>query len=92
MNKIKNLPRWQLIVLVSLLAVFVAGCANVRRGVAWPDLELVTINEQTRVLVTFNDRVEAIDPYQGAQVHVLRGEDGEVSARLITVTPVEWQC
>ena len=64
--------------IVSLLAIFLAGCANVRRGVSWPDLELVTINEQTRVLVTYNDRIEAIDPYQGGQVHVIRDTDGEV--------------
>ena len=72
------MARWQLIVLVSIVTVVVAGCANVRQGVAWPDLELVTINEQSRVLVTYNDRIVAIDPYQGGQIHVARDADGEI--------------
>lgn len=78
MNKVRRMARWQLIVLVSIVAVVVAGCANVRQGVAWPDLELVTINEQSRVLVTYNDRIVAIDPYQGGQIHVARDADGEI--------------
>lgn len=71
------MARWQLIVLVSLLALVVAGCANVRRGVAWPDIDLVTINDTSRVLVTYNERVVAIDPING-QPHVLRDANDDV--------------
>lgn len=77
MNKTKSLARWQLVALVVILATVIAGCANVRQGVSWPALEFVTINEQPRVLVIYDGQVEAIDPYQGAQVHVVRDEDGE---------------
>ncbi|MEO1288768.1 MAG: PQQ-binding-like beta-propeller repeat protein, partial [Chloroflexota bacterium] len=70
--------RWQFIGLIVILAVVIAGCANVRQGVAWPDLELVTINDNERVLVTFNDRIVAIDPYQGGQTVVARDADGEL--------------
>lgn len=78
MKKIRRFSRWQLIVLVIVLTAVVSGCANVRQGVSWPALELVTINDQPRVLVTYDGQVEAIDPYQGAQIHVLRDEDGEI--------------
>lgn len=78
MKKIRRFSRWQLIVLVAILAAVVSGCANVRRGISWPALELVTINDQPRVLVTYDGQVEAIDPYQGAQIHVLRDADGEI--------------
>ncbi len=78
MKKIRRFSRWQLIVLIFILAAVVSGCANVRQGVSWPALEFVTINDQPRVLVTYDGQVEAIDPYQGAQIHVLRDEDGEI--------------
>lgn len=78
MKKNRRFSRWQLIVLIFILAAVVSGCANVRQGVSWPALEFVTINDQPRVLVTYDGQVEAIDPYQGAQIHVLRDENGEI--------------
>ncbi|MGJ3238896.1 MAG: PQQ-binding-like beta-propeller repeat protein [Anaerolineae bacterium] len=72
------MARWQLIVLVVILSGTLASCANVRQGVAWPDLELVTINDQPRVLIVYDGQIEAIDPYQGAQVHVIRDADGAI--------------
>ncbi len=78
MKKIRRFSRWQLIVLIFILTAVVSGCANVRQGVSWPALELVTINDEPRVLVTYDGQVEAIDPYQGAQIHVLRDADGEI--------------
>ena len=64
--------------LIFILIAVISGCANVRQGVSWPALELVTINDEPRVLVTYDGQVEAIDPYQGAQIHVLRDADGEI--------------
>ncbi|GAB5490241.1 MAG: hypothetical protein Phog2KO_04560 [Phototrophicaceae bacterium] len=78
MKKIRRFSRWQLTVLVVLLVAIVTGCANVRRGVSWPSLELVTINDQARVLISYDGQVEAIDPYQGAQIHIIRDAEGEV--------------
>lgn len=78
MNKVRRIARWQFLALVAILAVTLAGCANVRRGVSWPALELVTIDEQPRVLVIYDGQVEAIDPYLGAQIHTVRDADGNV--------------
>ncbi|MEL7435697.1 MAG: hypothetical protein AAFN11_17245, partial [Chloroflexota bacterium] len=74
----RQTAHWRLLALVVLLAVFVAGCANVRNGVSWPALELVEIDGEPRVLVVYDGRVEAINPYQGAQLHVVRDSEGDV--------------
>lgn len=74
----RNTAKWRLIILVAILAIFTTSCANLRQGVSWPALELVTIDGQERVLVTFDGQVEVIDPYQGAQIHIVRDENDEI--------------
>jgi outer membrane protein assembly factor BamB len=61
----KALARWQTFALFILLALLLAGCGPSRHGVSWPSLDLVTVEGQPLVLVTYNTHIDLIDPYLG---------------------------
>jgi len=87
LNKVRHVARWRLFALVAVLAVTLVGCANVRRGVSWPALELVTINGESRVLVVYDGQINAIDPYFGTQSNV---EDADGNVVREGNNPVQW--
>lgn len=68
MNKRRVLARWKTIALVSLLALLVVGCADIRRGVAWPALALVEVKGETHLLVAYENRVDLLNPENGRAV------------------------
>ena len=65
MKATKALARWQTLALFILLALLLVGCGPSRHGVSWPALDLVTVDGQPLVLVTYNTHVDLIDPYLG---------------------------
>lgn len=62
MKASKSLARWQVLVLLLIVGLLLTGC-GVRHGVSWPSLDLVTVDGQDLVLVTYNTQVDLIDPY-----------------------------
>lgn len=78
MNTYRISNRWWLLLLLALLSLTVTSCSNIRRGISWPTLEKVEIDGRERILVIFDNQVDAIDPYQGGQIHVVRDNDGEI--------------
>jgi outer membrane protein assembly factor BamB len=72
----KALARWQTFALFLLLALLLAGCGPSRHGVSWPSLDLVTVEGQPLVLVTYNTNIDLIDPYLGgARFNFTTGEN-----------------
>ena len=54
--------RLKTIALVLILAVLVAGCANVRRGVSWPALDTIEMDGSTAVVVAYEKQIDIINP------------------------------
>jgi outer membrane protein assembly factor BamB len=54
--------RLKTIVLVLILAVLVAGCAENRQGVSWPALSTVTINDTTAIVVAYDRQIDLVNP------------------------------
>jgi outer membrane protein assembly factor BamB len=81
----KRLVRWQTLALLSILALVLVGCGPNRHGVSWPSLDLVTVDEQPLVLVTYNTQTELIDPYLGgARYNAGQNADGQPSSWIIS--------
>jgi outer membrane protein assembly factor BamB len=79
----KALARWQLLALLIIMAFVLVGCGSSRHGVSWPSLDLVTIDEQQLVLVTYNATVVLIDPYNsGSRYSIGQNADG---------SPINWE-
>lgn len=64
--------------LLALLFILVsAGCVGARMDVSWPALDVVELDGGPKVLVAYKDRIDAVDPVNGAAVR-LTNSDGEV--------------
>lgn len=90
-----SLARFRLLLLVTLLAVVAAGCGYTRIGVQWPSISTVQYNGDARIMVAYNERLDMIDPANGAQARLFNS-DGEVrlddqgNPRLWTVNGAEY--
>lgn len=71
MNAVNRLNRSRLLLLVVLAMLVASGCAPTRLGTAWPALANVTINEQPRVIVSYNNWVVALNPSTGKVLELL---------------------
>ena len=74
---IRLYTRLKTAVLIVILAFVVAGCANIRQGVAWPALGTIDINNSTYLVVSYEQQIELLDPTTG-QIARLRDAEGEV--------------
>jgi outer membrane protein assembly factor BamB len=76
--------------LLAVMALFVASaCAPSRIGTAWPALANVTIQEQPRVFVTYNNWAIALNPATGKVAELL---DAEGNVRVDdNGTPRKWE-
>jgi outer membrane protein assembly factor BamB len=72
----KRLVRWQVLALLIILAFVLVGCGPTRHGVSWPSLDLVSINEQALVLVTYNTHIVLLDPVSGLRYGLGTNADG----------------
>lgn len=70
--------RWGRFLLLSVFVLLVsAGCVGARIDISWPALGTVELNGESRVLVAYKDRIDAVDPVNGSVVRLLNN-DGEV--------------
>lgn len=82
MKASKRLARWQVLALLIILAFVLVGCGPTRHGVSWPSLDLVSINEQALVLVTYNAQIVLLDPVSGLRYGLGTNADG---------SPINWE-
>lgn len=70
--------RWGRFLLLSVFVLLVsAGCVGARIDISWPAMGTVELNGESRVLVAYKDRIDAVDPVNGSAVRLLNN-DGEV--------------
>lgn len=66
------------LVIFSLLAMFtLAGCVGTRMGVSWPTVDVIQLNGEQQIVVSYTDRVDIVSPENGA-VAPLLNDEGEV--------------
>ena len=71
MNLQRAKTRWALFGLVGAALVAATGCAPIRIGTAWPALAPITIQNQPRVMVTYNNWAVALNPANGTAAELL---------------------
>jgi outer membrane protein assembly factor BamB len=54
--------RLKTIVLVLILVLLVAGCANTRQGTSWPALSTVEIDGTTAIVVAYDRQIDLVNP------------------------------
>jgi outer membrane protein assembly factor BamB len=69
--------RSTIVVLLALVMLFVSACVPARIGTSWGALQTITLNEQPRVMITYNNWVVILDPSTGRPAPLLN-ESGEV--------------
>ena len=73
-----NLLRSRLIVFALLAVVTLAGCVGTRMGTSWPAISMVELNGEQNIIVSYNDRVDILNPTNGALTRLLNPATGEV--------------
>ena len=66
------------LIIFALLAVFtLAGCVGTRMGVSWPTVDVIEMNGEQQLVVSYEGQVDIVSPENGQSAPLLNGE-GEV--------------
>lgn len=69
--------RFRLIIASLLAMVTLAGCVGTRMGVSWPTVDVIELNGEQQIVVSYTDRVDVVSPENGA-IAPLLNDEGEV--------------
>jgi outer membrane protein assembly factor BamB len=66
------------LIIFALLAVFIlAGCVGTRMGVSWPTVDVIELNGEQQLVVSYEGQVDLVSPENGKSAPLLNSE-GEV--------------
>ncbi len=70
--------RYRLLVFALLATVTLAGCVGTRMGVSWPSVDVIELNGEQQIVVSYTDRVDIVSPQNGAHAPLINPATGEI--------------